>query len=359
MSDKILLFTDTHLGARNNSKVFRNLFRDYFNGVVFPYVEEHQIKTILFGGDFFDNRNSIGLNEIDYVQNEFVPALERSGAHLYAVPGNHDVAYRNTNRVNSLSVLKSSPNVTVFEDQLGVVKTEGKNFVMCPWLNDENRDKLLEDLNFYKDDDHILLGHFEIEGALMYKNSKACEHGLDPKTFSKFHKVLSGHFHHPSTYGNIEYLGAVFHLNWQDYGDWRGFHVYDPEANEFEHVENQFCLFTELDYGQSLVDASDDELDTLCEGQIVRIVIDDDYDRVELKDFVSRVENCKPVSVDVIDNTIVDTGADDDSKWEDNSGKELGDYVEEFLADHDRKSELTTMFDQVYDRARQSMNEVE
>jgi DNA repair exonuclease SbcCD nuclease subunit len=322
-------------------------------------VEEHQIKTILFGGDFFDNRNSIGLNEIDYVQTEFVPALERSGAHMYAVPGNHDVAYRNTNRVNSLSILKNSPNVTVFEDELGVIKTGGKTFVMCPWINDENRDELLEDLLFYAGDDHIVFGHFEIEGALMYKNSKACEHGIDPVFFAKFHKVLSGHFHHPSTYGNIEYIGAVFHLNWQDYNDWRGFHVYDPQVNEFEHVENEFCLFTELQYGKDLLEAGDDDIETLCEGQIVRIVIDEDYDRVELKDLVARVENCKPVSVDIVDNTIVDASDGDETNWQDNTGKELGDYVEEFLADSDKKQELATMFNRVYDQAKQAMNEVE
>lgn len=354
---KLAIFTDLHLGVRNSSKVFRTLMREYFREVFFPHLKEEGVKDILFGGDFFDSRTSISLHEITYVWDEFIPLLEEYDMTLHAVLGNHDIAYRNTNLVHSLMMFKHHPNFNVIEDDVHVFETGGdKNFVLCPWLNDENEDRLLKSLNYYADDDHILLGHFEINGLQFYKNSKVCEGGLDPKTFKNYHKVLSGHFHHPSQYGNIEYIGAMFHMTWQDHNDWRGYYIYDVENNEFNAIENEYCIFTKLVYSNDLLDTSDEDLAVLCEGQFVRIIINETYDKIELKDLMHRIEECKPVKIDIIDNTILETSSETDSEETgDESTKSILDHAKETFKD---RNDLYTYFEEILEQAKQEMKEI-
>jgi DNA repair exonuclease SbcCD nuclease subunit len=358
--DNLLVLGDIHIGARNSSKIFRQLFREYFKDIVFPLVKDRGIKTIVQLGDFFDNRNNLSLSDIDYVLTEFLKQLEDSGAHMYVLAGNHDVAYKNTNKINSLSILNTSPNVTTIDNELYVIRTDSKNFVLCPWINNENEEQLVEDMKHYATNDHILCGHFEFQGMKMYKNSIVSEHGFKPSQFSKFYKVISGHFHHPSTYGNVSYMGSVFHLNWQDHGDKKFIYVFDTKTDEFEAIENPYSLFTEFDYhGDSILDMKDEDFQEMCNGQFVKIVIDSKYNRVDLKDLIYRIEKTKPISVDVVDNTILCLPKGIDSDIIVSETKELNDYLEEYLEEHEMKSTLIDMFNQVKQEAEQNMKEFE
>ena len=317
MSERILVLGDIHIGARNSSTIFRDLFRTYFRDVVFPLVVNRKIKNIIALGDFFDNRNSVSLHDIDYVLNEFIPQLEETDATLHVLAGNHDVAYKNTNKINSLSILRTSDQIRVIDNEIATLKTESKTFVLCPWINNENQEQFLEDLRHYATSDYILCGHFEFAGMKMYRNSKLSEHGLNPKDFSKFYQVISGHFHHPNRHGNVRYMGSVFHLNWQDHGDKKFIYIYDTNTDEFEAIENPYSLFTEFDYHEDdVINLSDEDLKDYCEGQFVRIVIDQEYQRVDLKDIIHRIEKQKPISVDVIDNTIIEDQSTDPEEIE-------------------------------------------
>jgi DNA repair exonuclease SbcCD nuclease subunit len=324
---------------------------------VFPSVKERKIKKIIQLGDFFDNRNSVSLHDIDYVLREFLPQLEETGAHMYVLAGNHDVAFKNTNRVHSLSILETSPSVTIVHDHVESIRTESKTFVLCPWINNENEEQLMEDLKAYATKNHILCGHFEFEGMRMNKTSKPCEHGLNPKDFKKYDRVISGHFHHPSTYGNVSYMGSVFHLTWQDHDDSKFIYIYDTNTDEFEPIENPYSLYTQIDYHEC--NMTDDELSDECRGKFVRIIIDQEYKRVELKDLIHRIEKVKPLSVDVIDNTILDVQVNDTSEVELSDSKDIKDYVDEFLKDSESKSTLVSMFDEIYTEAQQRMKEIE
>lgn len=357
---KVVFITDTHVGARGGSAVFRELFRSYYRDILFPYLKENNIKVLCHTGDFFDDRSKLSLLDIDFILNDFLPLLEEYDVHLYVVAGNHDVAYKNTNRISSLTMLTTSPRVTVILDEVYKVPTEGKySIYLCPWLNPENSERLIEEIKTYASKDAIIGGHFEINGALMYKNSKACEHGQSHNLFKNYHKALSGHFHHSSTYGKVEYIGALFHYNWQDWNDWRGFTVFDTESGEIEKVENEYCLFHQYDYEEiSKVDKKD--LPDYVEGKIVRIQIFDEYNKIELKDLLQSIEQCKPVSVGVIDNTIVEQVVVDKEQEVDDT-KEVSDYFITAIdnLDIENKQSLTQMFEDLYERARLQMREIE
>ena len=360
MCDNIMVLGDIHIGARNSSHVFRETFRKYFRDCVFPLVKQRNIKQIIQLGDFFDNRNSVSLHDIDYVLNEFLPQLEDTGAIMYVLAGNHDVAYKNTNKIHSLSILETSPNVRVIHDHVEPISTQSKTFVLCPWINNENEEQLMEEVKHYATKNHILCGHFEFEGMKMNKTSKPCENGLDPTQFKKFYQVISGHFHHPSTYGNVSYMGSVFHLTWQDHDDSKFIYIFDTNTDEFEPIENPYSLFKQLDYhDDDLLNISDEDLVEYCEGKFVRVVIDSEYKRVDLKDIVHRIEKIKPLSVDVIDNTILEVDAAEPDEVELSESKDINDYVDEFLEESPHKQTLTSMFNEIFDEAQQRIREVE
>lgn len=360
MNKKSVIFTDLHIGVRNSSNVFRNMFKQYFNEEFFPYIEKEKIETIFMLGDFFDSRTSVSLNDIDYVMNEWIPEFEKTGAIMYVIAGNHDVAYRNTNTISSLSMLKHCKNIHIISDEVKVVHPSDGDpgFVLCPWLNDENNERLLEEVKHYNNEDHILCLHAEFAGMKMYQNSIACQNGLDVKTFSKFKNVLSGHFHHPSKYGNVEYIGAIGHYNWQDYNDWRGFLTF--QDGQFERHENKNCIFEQLTYTQELLDKTDEELSDLVKGKIIRVVINNTYDKVELKDLIYKIEIQEPVSVDVIDNTILDNHVDiNEDGNEETDIKSIEEYVDIAIKDNLKKVELKNLFDEIYQDSVEKMKEIE
>jgi DNA repair exonuclease SbcCD nuclease subunit len=344
---KILFITDTHIGSRSGSNTFRQLFREYYRDVLFPYIKENDIDEVFHLGDFFDNRSSLSLADIDYVMNEFIPLIEDAGVTFRIIVGNHDTHFKNTNSINSLSIFKSCEYVRIIEDKLEVFDTGDVEFVMCPWINVENHDQLLDDVKFYADKKHILCGHFEISGALMYKNSIPCDGGLDAKLFKDFKRVLSGHFHHPSIYSNVQYIGALFHYNWEDAGDVRGFTVYDSDTDQFEFIENEYCLFTAVNYHDTK-DKTDEQFNNLFNSQFVRVYVNEEYDKLEFKEFKQRVEKCNPLQLDIIDNTIFDIQLTEEEQTSNESVvKEPIEYAKRFSQDQDVLSVFEDVYNQV------------
>ena len=51
---KIALLNDTHFGARNDSTIFDDFFHKFYNDIFFPYLKEHNIKTLIHLGDIVD-----------------------------------------------------------------------------------------------------------------------------------------------------------------------------------------------------------------------------------------------------------------------------------------------------------------
>jgi len=342
---KTLFITDTHIGARSGSTTFRQLFREYYRDVLFPMILEQNITNVVHLGDFFDNRSAISVADINYINNEFIPLVESSNINWYIVVGNHDIHFKNTNEINSLSMFNRCKNVTIVEDKLTCLDIGTKKLVICPWMNVENYDSLVDDLKFYSNDEYILGGHFEIVGALMYKNSIPCDHGIDKDLFKNFHKVLSGHFHHPSNYGNIEYIGALFHYNWEDANDWRGYTIYDSETGVFTKHENPYCLFSAIKY-EDVLSLNDADLRVLCEQRYVRLYVDNEYDKLEFKELKHKIDKCNPLEFDVVDSTVFDLKvAVEETKVEQSSTiKEPIEYAKAFSGD----SKILSKFQEIY-----------
>lgn len=243
---KLAIVNDTHFGVRGDSRVFLDHQQRFFENVFFPYLDKHDIKVVLDLGDTFDRRKYINYVTLKRAKDFFFDQLAKRSIEYHAVVGNHSVYYTNTNEVNSMSLLLKEYDNFYFYEREPVELTFGSTRVMMvPWITKNNVDICLKSISETKAP--ILMGHFEIKGFEMLRGS-LCDHGLDKNIFSGFETVYSGHFHHPSEYGNIKYLGAQYEMTWSDYDGKRGFHVFDTESRNVEWVENPYRVFLKIEY---------------------------------------------------------------------------------------------------------------
>jgi hypothetical protein len=122
---------------------------------------------------------------------------------------------------------------------------EEVNVLLVPWWCDDN-DQHIRDTLSTTNATHII-GHFEIDGFEMYKGA-IHQGGTTKDIFNNFEAVWSGHFHHQSKVGNIHYLGTPYEMTWSDYGDQKGFHVFDTDTRELTFVPNPFTIFHKIHY---------------------------------------------------------------------------------------------------------------
>ena len=94
---KIALVNDTHFGARSDSSQFNEFFFKFWEQTFFPYLAEHQIKTLVHLGDVVDRRKFINHQTAHQFQMRFMRRLWQDGIDTHIIIGNHDTYHKNTN----------------------------------------------------------------------------------------------------------------------------------------------------------------------------------------------------------------------------------------------------------------------
>lgn len=245
MTMQIALINDTHMGARGDSSIFNEFFLKFWENTFFPYLKENNIKHICHLGDVVDRRKFVNFVTLNSWRKRFFDVLKNEGITMDVIVGNHDVFYRNTNEINAMQELfYGYDNIKVYIDPIDI-DYDGLSVAMIPWINSGNYEVSMDFLKQTKS--QVVFGHFEIAGFEMDRGN-VCHEGLDRKVFNKFDVVLSGHFHHKSNNGNITYLGNQYEMTWADYGDQRGFHVFDTSTRELKFISNPNKIFYKVVY---------------------------------------------------------------------------------------------------------------
>jgi DNA repair exonuclease SbcCD nuclease subunit len=242
---------DCHFGARGDSLDFHKYFEKFYNEVLFPYLKANDIEVIFQMGDLFDRRKFINFNTLHLCREYFFDRCQILGVKVHTLLGNHDIAFKNTLVVNSTGLLLNEYENVHYYDSFETVEFDGVKIDVVPWICDDNEDEIFQQMKQSKA--QICFGHFEIAGFEMDRGN-VCDHGLDKKLLSKYDMVLSGHFHHKSTNGNITYVGTPYEMTWSDYSDPKGFHIFDTNTREMEFVRNPFTMFNKITYDDSDTD---------------------------------------------------------------------------------------------------------
>jgi DNA repair exonuclease SbcCD nuclease subunit len=315
---KIAIVTDTHWGIRNDSIVFAEFQNRFFREIFFPYVKEHKIKRIIHLGDLVDRRKYINYLTLKNINDNFFQPIIDNDIEIDIIAGNHDTFYKNTNDVNSLRQLYSNNSykkINLHWNNTKELDIDGCKIMLCPWICDENQSQILEDMKTTKS--QILMGHFEIEGFEMHKGT-VCEHGHKRELFEKFDLVMSGHFHHRSSYNNIYYLGTPYEMTWNDYNDQKGFHVFDTKTRKLEFIKNPIRSFHIIEYDDKDMTVEDvSELDTsVLKNTIVKIIIKSKNNPYIFDLFIDNVLNSGASDVKIVDNTLLTQTTEDSSTTE-------------------------------------------
>ena len=238
---KIAILGDTHFGMRGDSLAFHNLYSKFYKETFFPYLVQHGITTVFQMGDLFDRRKYISFQSLALCRRYFFDELAKNNIELHTLLGNHDITYRNTLEVNSPELLlKDYNNITVYNKP---VSWQGIDII--PWICKENELEVFDTIK--RSSNHVCFGHFELAGFEMDRGN-ICHEGMNPEMLRRYEIVLSGHFHHKSSQGNITYVGTPGEMTWADYNDERGFHIFDTETRELEFISNPHKMFYKIKY---------------------------------------------------------------------------------------------------------------
>lgn len=273
---KIAFLGDAHWGARGNSEFFLLKQLEFYNDIFFPYLIKHGIKHVIQFGDLLDQRKYVNVRIMYHLQREYLARFEELGITQHVIIGNHDVVHNNTNKISALVEIadkKTFPNTTVLYDPT-TVEFDGCKIDFIPWINRENKEEVMKFIE--KSNSDICVGHFEINGFEMVTGIE-CRDGLTWDTFNHYKAVYSGHFHKQSKRQHkntlIHYIGTPYEMNWGDYGDDKGFHIFDTETQETEFIKNPNQIYHKIMYDDSSVDYDDFD-EALYADTIVKLIVE-------------------------------------------------------------------------------------
>ena len=341
---KVAIITDTHYGARKNSKLFHDYFLKFYNDVFFPTIDKEGISTILHLGDAFDNRTGVNFGALSWAKNNIFDPIKERGIKVHLIVGNHDAYHKNTNDVNAVDLLlREYDNVSVYSEAEEVLVDKLK-ILFIPLINSQNEKKTFKLID--KTDCRVSMGHLELAGFAANKHV-FMQHGFDRESFDKFDKVFSGHYHTRSTDGKITYLGNPYEIYWNDVDDPRGFHIFDTDTLELTPIDNPYKLFTKLYY--------DDEPASLLDSRpykdkIVKVIVRNKPRPKEFEKVIDKLYSAGVADLKIVENFDIHENEEFEAFETEDTLSILNRYIEESEVDID-KSKIQMIMKQIYQEA--------
>jgi DNA repair exonuclease SbcCD nuclease subunit len=294
-------------GCRNDNRIIAEHQAKFFNEVFFPYLKKNNIQTVIQLGDLVDRRKYINYHTLHNMkQNLFSPLQTEDGfIEFHGFPGNHDIAQKESVKINSLDQLFSVPGIPsqqhiFWYQEPQTIKIGGIDILVLPWICEENQAKAFEQIK--KTKAKICLGHLEIIGFDMYGGTIA-ETGLNQSIFSKFDLVISGHFHSAQRKGNILYTGTPYEMAWSDWNDPKGFWILDTETLDIEMIPNPYTLHSKIFYNDLRPDFKKwiNQPFTDVKDKFVKIIVEQRNNVKTFNKFVEKIEMKGALSVHIVE----------------------------------------------------------
>ena len=324
---KIAIFGDTHFSVRSDSYAFHANFKEFYSNIFFPYLKKHNITEVFQTGDLFDRRKYINFNSLALCRKYFFDVLKKENIQFYTLLGNHDVYFKNTLEVNSPSLLlKEYDNITIFDTPT----TWKYGIDIIPWICADNEQATMDLIS--KSTSPLCIGHFEISGFEMDRGN-VCYTGMDHNILKNYKKVLSGHFHHKSSQGNITYVGTPSEHTWADYNDEKGFHIFDTDDYSLTFIKNPYRMFYKIKYDDTKLSYNDimNAKYSNIEDKHIKIIVDNRSDPFKFDTFLDCLSKHNPLELSVVENFIdySDNGINtDDIDQEEDTLTILSKYVD-------------------------------
>ena len=112
-NENILIIGDLHIGARNNSQLFLDYMRNYFQNELFPLIKSRGVTRVIQLGDTLDKRKSIDFITSAFLIKEWLSWFDENNVELYSIIGNHDTYYKSTNELSGVKQYESLRIITI------------------------------------------------------------------------------------------------------------------------------------------------------------------------------------------------------------------------------------------------------
>lgn len=338
---KVAIITDQHFGMRKGNQIFHDYMKKFYDEVFFPFLDKNHISVVLDLGDTFDNRKSIDFWSLDWAKKNYYDKLAERDISVYTVVGNHTSYYKNTLDLNAVDLLLGEyENVFLITKPITMM-IGGLEICFIPWICVDNETETFEEIANTKAT--VAMGHLELSG-FETQPGFFMDHGMSPDVFSKFKKVFSGHFHHRSNSGNIYYLGNPYQMYWNDFGDVRGFHIFDTETLKLTFLQNKNTIFNKIYYNDNI--NNPDELDvSQYSNQFIKLIVEKRNDYYKYDNFVERLHQVGVHDLKIIDNTSEEINHSGDIEVE-GTLSFLEKYIEEL--DYEDKDNLKSIISSIY-----------
>ena len=333
---KIAIITDQHLDGRKGSLPFWNYWQKFYDEIFFPTLEKEGITTVFDLGDTFDNRKSVDFNTLNRIKYNYFDRLKKYEVHMLL--GNHCTYYKNTNKINSPELLlENYSNIKIYAEP-ETIFVGGKEFLMMPWINSENKEECTK---LIKKGGEIMCSHMEVDGFEVTPGMHF-EGGFSVSDFKNFDRVWSGHFHHRSKRGNVQYLGNPYQMFWNDYKSSRGFHIYDTETDRLRFYKNPFEVFEKIFYDDTNHDYNKLDVSSY-KDKFIKIIVDEKRNYQMFETLVDRLYNVGSHDVKIVE-ILVDSDDIDDVHLETKDTMTLlNEYIDEVDIAVDKSSLKSVM----------------
>ena len=160
LSGKSLIFTDLHIGLKNDSISRINIINKVIYEII-SSIKENKIDNIIFLGDLFHTRSSINVNTMNMAI-DIMKVLSSLVKTIVLIVGNHDIYYKSKTDVNSVKIFENLTNVILVEKlEEGILN--GQSVLFVPWAAD------FSTISQTKQYD-IMFGHFDIPANYLIRS---------------------------------------------------------------------------------------------------------------------------------------------------------------------------------------------
>lgn len=362
---KCALITDTHAGKRSDNVNLLDHQKLFYDEIFFPYLKQNEIYTVFHLGDLVDRRKYINFNTLNRLRTDFLDPISKAVDNFVIIAGNHDTFYKDRNELNALTELLGAyprfeciiepTEYSIYEPNKG--KEVATKILLLPWICRDNEERSFNLIK--KTKAKVCFGHLQLQGFEMHKGSFA-DSGFDKSLFDKFSFVASGHFHHKSDYDNIHYLGCPFQMDWGDYGDSKGFHIFDTETYDLTYVPNPYSLFHKIEYNdkETTLEKLLDFDASKYKKSFVRVITKNKENSFWFDSFIEKLEAADLLSLQVIEDSgnLAFDGGETDLVHVEDTITLLSYYCNQIGVNDALKPKLNELLQSLYNEANQARN---
>lgn len=351
----IAIFSDIHFGKSKDSLIKLRTSANYMEWFM-EQCEKQDVKLVIFGGDWFDNRISINVSTLN-VAYEYLKKLAEKYP-LIIIVGNHDTTLKRTNKINSLAPFNQIANIKVV-DELTVLNNK---ILLAPWN---------VDIKNIKEQFEFVVGHFEFNGAMTpgLCTINSPYNISDLAVLSPL--IFSGHYHihkiYPYGDSTLITVGNTFEQDWGDYENEKGFYIYNTTTHIYNFVKNTISPIHIKYYWSRLKSGSQKLLETEIKGNYIKLIVDEKftYDEVmKLSNEINQLAPLRNCELDFIFSISNELNKMDFSSDGEDIKMTKFEYIKKFITKLDEKlfddinkDKLTEMAQQYYEQSTIKPNE--